>query len=157
MLCEADVFVIQVSNTALMRVYQAFFVVVLVVVANYKGLTKDDILALIEEGPIKAKIQNPSRGWFFESEEEKASAYILDVLRRAGTEERCRPITTMRGYWGDWIETSVMLGNHQRMQGAVDCLLSDGTPENKKAGFAAISSAYDKISEITPCPPRRHQ
>jgi hypothetical protein len=39
----------------------------------------------------------------------------MDVLRRSGTEECTRPMTTIKGYWGDVFEFVGLLANMGKM------------------------------------------
>ena len=111
-------------------------------------MSLDVILSQIEDGPLKSKIQNPQRGWFFMTNEEKSAEYILDVLQRSGSDEVKQPMTTIKGYWGNVFELIGLTANRKMMMDAINQLLVNQPEEIRRQEFNKISVAQHKIKQL---------
>lgn len=111
-------------------------------------MTVDVILDQIEDGPLKDKIQQPHKMWFFKTDEEKSAEYIMDILRRSGSEEIDQPLTTFNGYWGEIFEMIGLASNRRMMKNAISQLLINQPDEIKEQEFDKISIAQQKIRKL---------
>lgn len=112
------------------------------------NVTADVVFSQIEDGPLKDKMLNPTRGWFFKTNDEKAAEYILDVLLKSGSEEGNKPMTSCSGYWGGWFEMMGLAANNARMKAAIRQLLGQEPDEVKWQEYDKISKAQSKIVTI---------
>lgn len=106
------------------------------------------ILEHIKDGPLKLKLQHYRRGLIFRTPEEKSAKYIIEILRRSGTDEGQRPMSDDDGYWGGVIELLRLAANKERMVDAISILLIDQTDEIKNSELKNLCEAQSKIKHL---------
>ena len=106
------------------------------------------IVSQIEDGPLKSKIQNPQRGWFFKTDEEKSARIHIGYIARSGSDEGNQPMTKQKGYWGDVFELIGLATNKKMMMDAINQLLVDQSDEIRHQEFDKISRAQHKIKNL---------
>lgn len=120
----------------------------LIITESSAYLEVNTIISQIENGPLKDVIQNHPKGWFFKTDVEKSVEYILDVLQRTHSVDVDKPMTTLRGYWGEITEILGLVENNRRMNEAIANILPDKSEEIKQQEFKKISVTYEKIKNM---------
>jgi hypothetical protein len=104
-------------------------------------------LNYLEGGPLKNACENCNSGCLCKTEEEKARNYIVDYLRKHDTPEVDKPMTTVGGYWGDWMEVVGMTANASAMKARVRVLIQNESDDIKWQELDKISRAGEAIKK----------